>query len=464
MLVATVVVAPVRAQSGADLVDACRANGGSERLCLGITHLTRMAARLCRSAGGGDLCDTVDGRQINEFLVAAHERSWIAQALALQRSLDDDVALQEELWLHTHNSFNAEAYSPTLANIDPNHVYSLRDQLRMGARAIELDLHWAPHPSGDPLNGFNAVVLCHGEGIPIGPLVYHLGCTVDPTLRDGLVEIRQWLDENPNEVLLIFLENELDGNPIAHDLAARDLSEVFGDLIYETDSSCGSLPVDTSRKSIRSSGARVILTGNCGPSAAWGGLVHERGPRWDESGLEYGDDYPAYPCSEERTAHDYPHKLIRRQGSETGLELLLDEGGDVTPSDAFNMARCGVNLLGMDNLVPFDPRAVALVWSWAEDQPGPGSCAYQGSDGRFYADDCLEHRPFVCVTTDGAWIATESGGPWTDGPEACGAMGATFSVPKNGYENERLTQAKGGGEAWLNYSEIPDAGWTPDTA
>jgi hypothetical protein len=192
--------------------------------------------------------------------------------------------------------------------------------------------------------------------------------------------------------------------------------------------------------------------------------VHERGPRWDESGLDYGDDFPAYPCVQERTENDYPNKLIRRYGAETGLELLLGGGGDVTPVDAFNMARCGVNLLGMDNLVPFDGRTIAAVWSWAIDEPAAGACANHGNDGRFYADDCVENRPFVCLTADDQWVVTSATGAWDEGVQRCADIGAIFAVPKNGYDNERLKQSKGGGEAWLNYSEIPDGGWTPNTA
>ncbi len=464
MLATTVVVAPVSAQSGADLVEACRTGGGSERVCLGVKHIIEMAGRVCRNAGGGDLCDSIDGRQINKYLVDAHERSWLAQAIDLQHSLGDDLPIHEAFWAYTHNSFNNEALSPTLSDIDPNQTYSLTDQLRMGIRSLELDVHWVPHPQGDPLNGFNAVVLCHAELFPIGPLTYHFGCTVDRLLRDGLEEIRAWLDANPDEVIIVYLENSLDDNPVAHDLAANDLSDVLGDITYKATPPCSSLPMQASRNQIRASGARVLLTGNCGQGAEWGSLVFERGPRWDESGIDLGDDFPAYPCANERAEHDYAHNLIRRQADETGLSLLLDVGGDVTVIDAYNMARCGVDMIGWDHLVPFDPRMFAEVWSWAVDQPSTGSCAYQGSDARFYSGDCLEVRPFVCQTADGAWITSERSGPWDEGPAACSEVSATFAVPKNGYDNERLKISKASGKAWLNYSELPDSGWTPDTA
>jgi hypothetical protein len=464
MLATTIVVAPVRAQSGADLVEACKTAGGSQQLCLGIEHIIEIPARICRNAGGGDACDSIDGRQINKYLVDAHERSWLARALGLQHSLSDDLPIHQAFWAYSHNSFNNEALSPTLAGIDPNQTYSIADQLRMGIRTLELDVHWAPHPLGDPLNGFNAVVLCHGEPIPIGFITYHLGCTVDRLLRDGLEEIRAWLDANPDELIMIFLENTLDDNPIAHERAAADLAEVLGDITYKATPPCSSLPMQVSRNEIRSSGGRVLLTGNCGPGAAWGSLVFERGPLWDESGIEYGDDFPAYPCAGERAEHDYEENLIRRHADETGLSLALGEGGDVTVADAFNMARCGVDMLGMDHVVPFDPRMFAEVWSWAVDQPNLGSCAYQGGDGRFYSDDCLEVRPFVCHTTEGAWITSERTGAWGEGPAACSDVAAEFAVPRNGYDNERLKNTKGSGEAWLNYSELPDAGWAPDTA
>ncbi|MEX2393088.1 MAG: hypothetical protein WD826_01280, partial [Actinomycetota bacterium] len=159
-----VVVPPSGAQSGADLVDACIGNGGSISMCRGLLQFLRIYGGLCRDVTS-DLpeCEGFDGITIDRAAVAAHESSWLTTALALQRGLDDSEPLHEELWTHTHNSYNADAYGPTIYGLDRNHIYSLTDQLRMGIRAIEIDLHWAESTNGDPEVDGKAVVACHGE-------------------------------------------------------------------------------------------------------------------------------------------------------------------------------------------------------------------------------------------------------------------------------------------------------------
>lgn len=459
LLAATLAVAPARAQTGGDVVDACVGALGAEPPqggpCRTLRHLLSNLARLCRLAGGGELCTVLDGRSVAESLVAAQEASWTSRALALQRGLDDDYPLEEGVWAHTHNSFNAEAYDPTLSNSDANQIYSVRDQLRMGIRAIELDIHWVPHPQGDP----NAVVTCHGEPVPAGPVVIHVGCTNDRLFRDALAEIRGWMDDNPSEVILLYLENALDGDPAAHRAASRQLEAALGPLIDRPPSDdCTPLPIDRSRREIRDAGKRVILTGNCGPGG-WNARVFDRGPRWHEGGLGWGDDFPAYPCTARRDAENYATDWIRHWEDSTGLSYATGGGGDVTVADMRNMVRCGVNMLGLDQLVPGDPRLDAMVWSWAPDEPAaPGGCAAQGADGRFRAEDCAQTHRVACLA-DGAWVV---GAPsaWPDAAASCAAAGGAFAVPWNGFENARLRDAAGDAVVWLAYSGAGGI-WTP---
>lgn len=452
------------------------ANGGDPRFCRGLGHLVELFGVLCRETDAAESCTEVDGRDIGEELVAAHEKSPLARALALQRALDDDEPLHEELWAHTHNSYNADAYEQTFYGLDPNQLYSITDQLKMGIRAIEIDIHWAESTSGDPAQGGKAVVVCHGARIPGAqqPNV-DFGCGVrDPLLVDTLQEVRDWLEpKNKDEVLMIYLENQLDDDLAAHAQAAAAIEDTLGDLVYKTPEGqpCAPLPMDTSRREIRDSDARVLITGNCGPSA-WGEWVHMRGvggevedPRWIESGLGFGDDYPAFgePCLKRREAQSYDENWIRHWGDETGLSNGAGQGGDVTLNDARNMVRCGVNMIGLDNLVPFDERLAKLVWSWAPDEPKPsGGCAYQGADGFFFSGDCKQHRRFACYTGV-AWIVTGPALSWKHGPRRCEDAGAVFDVPPNGWQNELLVEAKVSGEVWLDYADL-GLGWVPNAS
>jgi hypothetical protein len=456
------VVAPARAQSGADLVAACRANGGSEQECRGIEHLEHTAGVVCRDAAtNNDACATVDGTIIDEEAVKAAEHSWLARALAYQRALDDNLPLQEELWTHTHNSFNADVYPPTFYGIDRNQIYSITDQLRMGIRAIEIDVHWFYSPRGDPANNFKAVVVCHGGIPPPSIATDHFGCGVnDPLFADRLKELRAWLNANRDEVVMLFLENNLGEDKTAHDVAAKAIADELGELlVYKPATSCAELPMDSSRDDIRDSGdtgKQVIITGDCdSPGSAWGDWVHVRGPkRWIEGGLVYGDDYPAYPaCNTVRESEHYERNWIRHWGDETGLSDGAGEGGDTSVADARNMVRCGVNMIGYDNLVPFDPRLEAVVWSWAKDEPiaANGSCAHEGADGRFHTGGCMSHKAFACITPVGDWIVAGPAGAWDKGTKRCEHAGATFAVPRTGYYNELLKDAKGAADVWLDY-------------
>jgi hypothetical protein len=307
----------------------------------------------------------------------------------------------------------------------------------------------------------------------------HGGCGLnDQLMTDLFAEVRDWIDSNPREVIMIYLENALDGDATANNIVGDAIEQYFGDITYRTPTNCASLPMDTSRKQMRDSGARVIFTGNCGPGT-WGRWVHERGPRWREGGLDYGDDARfAPPCTTERTAQGYATNWIRHWGDETGLSAGAQAGGDVTLSDAVNMIRCGVNMPGLDNLVPFDERLTRFVWSWAPMQPSrsdDGLCAELRDDGRFYSADCKVHtetikikrkgrppkkkkvdvfvsHPFACF--DGSvWAVTAKSERWSRGAETCAAEGlGTFAVPRNGYSNEQLKIARGDADGiWLNY-------------
>jgi len=432
------------AQSVRDLVDVCRDNGAPAELCSGLDHLIQLGGVVCREVAGGTSCTGVDEQTVDAAAVEAHQESWLAQALAHQRVLGDDQPLRNATWLHTHNSYNADAYPQTFYGLDPNQLYSITDQLRMGIRAIEIDVHWFQEQ----------VVVCHGG---IGAAA-HFGCGVnDPLLPERLQEIAAFIETHPFEVILLYLENNLDDDPVAHDMAAKQIDTSLGDLVYKPEGKCSPLPMELTRQQIRAIGARVVITGNCGPGA-WGDYVHVRGPAWKESSLGPGDDYPNYPCEAERGKEHYDENFIRRYADETGLSSGTGGGGDVTLNDARNMIRCGVDMPGLDNLVPFDERLVQFVWSWADKEPNTGGCAYQGEDGRFRSGDCSVPRRFACVDGTGAWIVTPTMGRWDQGPSNCGLV--QYDVPRNGWANELLRTAKGSGEVWVNYARVgPD--WVP---
>src|SRR4029078_4925855 len=84
----------------------------------------------------------------------------------------------------------------------------------------------------------------------------------------------------------------------------------------------------------------------------------------------------------------------------------------LTADATAQMVRCGVNLVGFDQLQPFDGRLAAFVWSWAQNEPAAsaGPCGFQGTDTRFHASGCDAVRHFACASADGTFHATVATG------------------------------------------------------
>lgn len=421
-------------------------------------------AAACRRADAPPAaCTALDGRDIAAENVEAYKDSWLHQAHALQRGLDQDVPLLQAFVPHTHNSYNSAWYPATVSGSDFNQLYSIGQQLDMDMRGIELDVHWFPSPSADPQDNGMAPILCHGRTTGDGEPSMSVGCSAERHLREGLREIRDWLDAQPGpELLLLYLENKLREIPAALDAAARTIEEEIGDLVVRPPESepCAQMPVQKTKRDLNEGGKRILIVGNCTPGpGAWGSLVHLRGDAWDESSSGWGDDYPDFPACKKD-----PTKWVRFWDDDTWLSASTGGGGEITLRETRAMTQCGVNMPGFDKLTPEDPRLAALVWSWAPDQPASGGnedCAVQGDDNRFYADSCRLKNRYACLDGAGAWHVTAARGRWDKGFAACSAEfpGSRYAVPPNGYSNELLGAAKGAtADVWLNYTDTSDEG------
>ncbi len=460
---------PSVAESGADVVEACAPLTDvpelGPRTCKSVQAGLWLSAQTCRRVPGAadEVCPAVDGRRISEAAMDGYETGWLARALDLQRDLDRDVPLVQSLIPHTHNSANSAAYDPTVSTLDANQVLTITDQLRLGIRGIEIDVHWAPNPSGDPANGFREVVQCHGEPVDTPAGVAHAGCSVDRTLEQNLRELRAWLDQpsNADELVLLYLENVLDGDETAHARAVQVIEATLGDLVFRPTASagCQPLPVTSQSKgSILATGARVLITGNCGPGG-WTDWVFERGDAWDESGSTTD-----YECAADRADTDYDTTFVRRYEDSTWLSKMAGGGSHIAPEVMADMVRCGVNLPGLDQVYPGDPRLPSLVWSWAPDQPAAGAtdgCAVQRADGRFVADDCESHHAVACRTAAGHWAVVTTEVPWAAAAGVCSRDGY-FDTPHNGWDDAQLravADAAGAGELWLAYRQDATGRW-----
>jgi hypothetical protein len=427
------------------------------------TKAVEQAAATCRREPvGRDECAQVLGApDASEAAVAAHEQSETARSLALQRSLGDGSPLADGMWIGTHNSANSTSESPTLSQSDSNQQLSLTDQLRLDVRSLELDAHW--WPSLESLG--RAPVLCHAQA-------RHEGCTTERLLATGLAEIAAWLQQsgNEDEVVLLYLEDHLDGQE-GHDRAAALLDEAFGERLYRpvdagSAGGCTQLPLTMTRDLVRAAGAQVVvMTGGCGIGEAWSGATFGERLRREDRPRGYGG-YPE--CGGVDLAGE--GGVLRRYFEDsTFVNAAGSLAGATSPDDGLTaetlgaMTRCGVDLLGLDQLVPGDGRLAALVWTFAagEHDAPAGSCAVQRtSDGLWESTDCAGRLPAACRTLAGGWLVTGPG-PRASAAGRCAEVGAALEAPRTGLDAQRLRQAQqaaGAAAVWLPLTST-ETGW-----
>jgi len=382
----------------------------------------------------------------------AHAQSSVTWQLDLQYELSHDVPLRDAPWVSTHNSFNSTAeMGETLSAQDSNQMITIVAQLNAGIRGLELDLHnFLPLASGG-----EGPVVCHARPGDEA----HAGCTVEKRLGPVLDEIVAWLDrpENRQEILLLYLEDHLD-DETGYDEAASVVSDRLGDRLYRPPAGgCTDLPLDLTRGEIIASGAQAIVVSDCGIGTAWPSVAHSWNAHLEERPFGFLD-YP--DCGPDFTRAQYELTLIRYYEDSTQLTAHAGTPDDgITPATAAAMARCGVDLIGLDQLTgPADPRLPQLVWSWAPDEPGAGSCALMVVDdshpfGRWFSKPCGEKLRVACRTAGGGWnIPRKRANPTDRYP--CGRDGARFGVPRTGYENQQLREAleaAGITKVWLGY-------------
>jgi hypothetical protein len=389
---------------------------------------------------------------VSEQAIAAYEKSDVHRALRLQYELGNDLPFRQASWLGTHNSFNTSTREPTLSGSDANQQLSMTDQLRIDMRSLEVDAHWFPSAAA---GGSYAPVACHARGED----QKHAGCTTEPLLVDALREIAAWLRANPNQVLLLYVEDHLETTD-GYAQGAKALQAAFGDLLYAPGGAgCTPLPMDGTRNEVLAAGKQALVISGCHDGAGWNGSIFSGAARAkDETGAAgYGEDGS---CDAARPPAVYDSHLLRVFEDSTALSATVDQGRNpITPKKAAALQRCAVDITGFDQLLPDDGRLAASVWSWAPGEPAStGDCAVQTADGRWHATPCKGRHAVACRAADGTWsIGREHPLEAARCPD-----GTTFSVPRYGYEGVELSAAMAAAQVdsvWLAY-ERTGSTWT----
>lgn len=391
-------------------------------------------------------------------LLDEYLNSWEYRALSYQRQLDMELPLGKSSFLTTHNSYNSRHYQNLFRYWDPNHINSVAEQLDMGIRALEYDVHYFTNQYGN-----KDLLLCHGQGP-------HLGCSqFDRRFDLGLMEIETWIRQpkNQQEVIILYIEEHIDGH---YDMAIDMLESTLGDLIYKPQG-CQSLPMSLSKADILRAGKQIILIGgNCADSG-WSSYVFNYGYPTDN------DTFEPYPnCRTENYSTDYIQShLTRLYEDRTRLSSTFSTPPQkITPQLMAEATACGISTLGLDKLEFFDERLTAAIWSWDQNRPLKNNtleCAALNNNGRFEDDHCGNSYRFACKHNQAdEWLITDNSGSWLNGEAQCQAsFGAeySFSTPKNGFQHTKLLEARRSTNSdesiWIDYSESQFAGqWEVD--
>ncbi len=370
--------------------------------------------------------------------------SWVGQTLEAQRALDVYAPMSDNSFFGSHNTYNSEVYSTLFSYVDPQQKVSIKDQLRMGARFIEMDAHVGPIFETEYWNGIpytvindNELILCHGV------------CSMyDKKYGDGLDEVVSWLqsDNAKDQVIILYIEDHI-GDSYQDNMRAL-LKNKLGNYVYEsghTPSNCGSIPNDLTKADVLSAGKNVLI--------------------WKDNGCSSDSEFAAM-------AYDGLGGIDRAWEDATSLSAIADffNGGStdlIEANEVLPLFELGKNLVNLDDMVTTDGRLEAGIWSWGVSQPDGGAsnpdadCAIIKSDGRWYDRKCENtNLPYACEDDSGNWAVTSTKDTWSKGDEVCAALGGTykFSMPTNAVTNKALTNVSSQEKIWINHNDIAEEG------
>lgn len=430
---------------------------------------------------------------------------WTDFALRNQENLAIDEPLNWVSRLATHNAYNTfmDGY------IDANQFYSMTDQLRLGSRHFQLDLHW--------VNGY--LRLCHGEADGTGCSPF------DRMYAYGIKEIGNWLDANPGEIMTIDFEDYscMLATPCTpaqgHDTYVNDpLAAYFGSngskILAPTDwPMCQAEPCPPGSKTrlptkreMLAAGKQVIVISSSGNPDTHGGT-------WIfPDSLFFG--FPSGTVLNPDKDSGAPNLDFRPEdrdcetgiSSNGGLKVFAVSPPPFNPLAQFSWigeervlppdqkktwiyeplveqaAHCRISLTYLDDVTPpdlpaDDYRHQAAVWSWLEGDTGNhGDAAlllhsptpgYAQPWNRWVSVNATDVHPFMCArprSESGGppeswedfgegyeWKITSGSGNWFDGGQRCLAEFGTdyvFSVPVSGYQNVQASlQLSASGDA-----------------
>ncbi|TMW64331.1 hypothetical protein Poli38472_012953 [Pythium oligandrum] len=428
-------------------------------------------------------CDTA-GEICSEICAKGSVKldSWVQNTLQYQRQLAMRGPICQAQLPATHNTaINlADGFGNRdqlmNANLNPkkkhsfmktnNHELSVVDQLNLGVRWLEMDIHYflddlrTAHCGGFGSNSVQVLFdVIKQQLSQYGTILWSpdlLGCypslsgirgEEQPTTKASMKEIRAWLDkpENANELIFIYLDSGSEINALNKTGAMNVLlQDIFGELLLpleELDAlkAANWQGASATLQSLLDKKYRVIIVANSKSEIAYGIKDFCGGHQILDT--KYIDDVP----DTERVIGGqkiYSDAFFLRSYQSPLRYITLDDGGRISESlpvllDAEHIGkfvRWNVNLLATDSL---DVATVkAQLWSWAENEPrstGTDTVALIRPDGRWITDSLDKATQVACW--DGKalkWELVDAKAKCSEGYKAVG--------PADPYQNYLLQQ------------------------
>ncbi|DBA04915.1 TPA: hypothetical protein N0F65_006917 [Lagenidium giganteum] len=424
---------------------------------------------------------------------SVHVDTWLQNSLKVQRKLAFRRSLCSAQLPGTHNSaINMadgygvedhvfEGYLKYLSWFKPNmrvhtndQLFSLTDQMRMGVRFIELDVHWfdddlrIAHCGGfhsSLLDDFVAALnkIAHFLGTDIQWDSGTIGCKPSLSsipadeqrhLGDALKEVAAWLhaQENQDEFLLVFFDDESD---LFRWKKVRTLLKYLKEHFAKEEMF---VPADLKRfkgwptpQELLKVGKRVMFMSgsNYSPRGDEILFVKSHVCDWTEPSLPF----EPYPTCRFKPSHEGPSDsnstIFRPETSEIEYGFL-NADGHLGPNEYLltekslpPLLQCGVNIPSPDNVTP--KRMESMVWAFNRASPlAKSKCVGLTRKATYWHSVDCGHPGYVaaCVSASDTrdWKLTKTPVPEKEAAEACTLFGAGFaySVPSSGYENHLL--------------------------
>ncbi|OWZ23902.1 hypothetical protein PHMEG_0001125 [Phytophthora megakarya] len=344
-----------------------------------------------------------------------------------------------------------------------NQVLSMTDQLDIGIRFIEIDTHFFLndlHTGHCGALGSEAVAGFFGAlGKTLGnygtftwgpellgcfPSISGIKSSEQPLTKDSMDEIKAWLNANPTEFVVVYLDT---GSDIKRSdkFGAIDtlFTDTFGDLLVPLkaldDLAKGKWNGGSINEFINA-GHQVLALTNTKTAAAYS--LYDMCTAEKDLTVEFIDDLP----DAKRQINGltiYSNTVWLRTWSEQLRYISLAATGALTrkfpvflDSESIpKYLRWNLNLIALDNVDV--AKMAALVWSWAENEPSttePDAYVLMDTKGRWVASTKAKQSSRACW--DGKKLAWSIVAFDKDCP-----AGTTFTAPTDPYQNYLLHEA-----------------------